>query len=95
MYISEMPMFSEALIWITMSKFEISICFLNIGGYGTLEELLEVITWAQLGIHDKPVISMLTKLIPCVMPTALLSAGNILAALSWFQELTMHPVSTL
>ncbi|GMN24823.1 hypothetical protein TIFTF001_000719 [Ficus carica] len=24
-------------------------------GYGTLEELLEVITWAQLGIHDKPV----------------------------------------
>ncbi|RVX03322.1 Cytokinin riboside 5'-monophosphate phosphoribohydrolase LOG3 [Vitis vinifera] len=23
--------------------------------YGTLEELLEVITWAQLGIHDKPV----------------------------------------
>lgn len=27
-----------------------------VGGYGTLEELLEVITWAQLGIHDKPVI---------------------------------------
>ncbi|GLT56794.1 hypothetical protein SLA2020_298110 [Shorea laevis] len=25
------------------------------GGYGTLEELLEMITWAQLGIHDKPV----------------------------------------
>ncbi|KAI5561000.1 hypothetical protein BDE02_16G083400 [Populus trichocarpa] len=35
------------------------------GGYGTLEELLEVITWAQLGIHDKPVISMFTILIPC------------------------------
>ncbi|XWS20971.1 hypothetical protein CRYUN_Cryun30bG0015100 [Craigia yunnanensis] len=29
------------------------------GGYGTLEELLEVITWAQLGIHDKPVIYFL------------------------------------
>ena len=29
-------------------------CFAS-GGYGTLEELLEVITWAQLGIHDKPV----------------------------------------
>jgi hypothetical protein len=29
--------------------------FLYEGGYGTLEELLEVITWAQLGIHDKPV----------------------------------------
>ncbi|KAI3822695.1 hypothetical protein L1987_10291 [Smallanthus sonchifolius] len=25
------------------------------GGYGTLEELLEVITWAQLKIHHKPV----------------------------------------
>ena len=24
------------------------------GGYGTLDELLEVITWAQLGIHAKP-----------------------------------------
>ncbi|KAE8715585.1 Cytokinin riboside 5'-monophosphate phosphoribohydrolase LOG5 [Hibiscus syriacus] len=24
-------------------------------GYGTLEELLEVTAWAQLGIHDKPV----------------------------------------
>lgn len=33
------------------------MCFLGMceGGYGTLEELLEVITWAQLGIHDKPV----------------------------------------
>lgn len=29
--------------------------FQLIGGYGTLEELLEVITWAQLGIHHKPV----------------------------------------
>eukprot|EP00897_Mesotaenium_endlicherianum_P000599 jgi/Mesen1/1053/ME000122S00046 len=25
------------------------------GGYGTLEELLEMITWSQLGIHAKPV----------------------------------------
>ena len=25
------------------------------GGYGTLEELLEVIAWSQLRIHDKPV----------------------------------------
>lgn len=25
------------------------------GGYGTLEELLEMVTWAQLGIHSKPV----------------------------------------
>ena len=25
------------------------------GGYGTFEELLEMITWAQLGIHAKPI----------------------------------------
>lgn len=30
--------------------------YIFVGGYGTLEELLEVITWAQLGIHSKPVI---------------------------------------
>jgi uncharacterized protein (TIGR00730 family) len=26
------------------------------GGYGTIEELFEVVTWAQLGLHAKPVI---------------------------------------
>ncbi|KAH7370642.1 hypothetical protein BKA65DRAFT_532240 [Rhexocercosporidium sp. MPI-PUGE-AT-0058] len=26
------------------------------GGYGTVEELMEVITWNQVGIHDKPVV---------------------------------------
>jgi len=25
------------------------------GGYGTLEELFEVVTWAQLGLHKKPI----------------------------------------
>ncbi|XP_072995740.1 probable cytokinin riboside 5'-monophosphate phosphoribohydrolase LOGL1 isoform X1 [Typha latifolia] len=28
---------------------------ITLGGYGTMEELLEMITWSQLGIHDKPV----------------------------------------
>jgi hypothetical protein len=26
------------------------------GGYGTLDELMEAVTWLQLGLHDKPVI---------------------------------------
>ncbi|KAI3409456.1 Cytokinin riboside 5'-monophosphate phosphoribohydrolase [Psidium guajava] len=34
------------------------------GGYGTLEELLEVITWAQLGIHRKPVSHFPSTLFP-------------------------------
>jgi uncharacterized protein (TIGR00730 family) len=25
------------------------------GGYGTGDELFEIVTWAQLGIHDKPI----------------------------------------
>lgn len=25
------------------------------GGFGTLDELMEVVTWRQLGIHDKPI----------------------------------------
>lgn len=38
--------------WAMTSNVKVDV---NEGGYGTLEELLEVITWAQLGIHDKPV----------------------------------------
>jgi predicted Rossmann-fold nucleotide-binding protein len=34
---------------------KMSCYFGTSGGYGTLEELLEIITWAQLGIHSKPV----------------------------------------
>jgi hypothetical protein len=26
------------------------------GGYGTLEELLEIVTWAQLRLHSKPIV---------------------------------------
>src|SRR5205085_11351402 len=30
------------------------------GGLGTLEEMLEILTWAQLGIHTKPVAALNT-----------------------------------
>lgn len=34
---------------------ELSDAFVALpGGFGTLEELFEVVTWAQLGIHEKP-----------------------------------------
>jgi uncharacterized protein (TIGR00730 family) len=28
------------------------------GGYGTLEELMEVVTWNQLGIHNRGVVAL-------------------------------------
>lgn len=35
---------------------ELSDAFVGLpGGFGTFEELLEIITWGQLGIHSKPV----------------------------------------
>jgi uncharacterized protein (TIGR00730 family) len=35
---------------------DLSYAFIALpGGYGTFEELFEVITWAQLGIHRKPI----------------------------------------
>jgi len=45
----------EAISRISWNLMSQCFCPFLIGGYGTLEELLEVITWAQLGIHDKPV----------------------------------------
>lgn len=35
---------------------EISDAFIALpGGYGTFEELFEILTWAQIGLHSKPV----------------------------------------
>ena len=34
---------------------DLADCFLALpGGFGTLEEFFEVVTWAQIGIHQKP-----------------------------------------
>lgn len=39
------------------AMFDLSDAFCVLpGGLGTLEELFEVVTWRQLGIHDKPII---------------------------------------
>lgn len=41
---------------------ELSDAFVALpGGYGTLEELLEAITWTQLGLHNKPVAILNTR----------------------------------
>ncbi|KAI8387387.1 hypothetical protein BD560DRAFT_320786 [Blakeslea trispora] len=31
------------------------------GGFGTMEEMLEMITWSQLNIHNKPIVLLNTK----------------------------------
>jgi predicted Rossmann-fold nucleotide-binding protein len=37
--------------------FELADAFIAIpGGLGTIDELVEIVTWRQLGLHDKPVL---------------------------------------
>ena len=37
--------------------FELSDAFVALpGGLGTLDETIEIITWRQLGLHDKPIL---------------------------------------
>src|SRR4030067_3839486 len=41
---------------------DISDAFIALpGGYGTFEELFEILTWAQIGLHNKPVGILNTK----------------------------------
>ncbi len=39
--------------------FELSDAFVALsGGLGTIDELVEILTWRQLGLHDKPVLAL-------------------------------------
>lgn len=55
------PELTELIVTETMHErklkmFELSDGIITLpGGYGTLEELFEMITWAQLGLHQKPI----------------------------------------
>ncbi|TMU56822.1 TIGR00730 family Rossman fold protein [Flagellimonas algicola] len=55
------PQITELIVVETMHQrkvkmHELSDGFIALpGGYGTLEELFEIITWGQLGLHQKPI----------------------------------------
>ncbi|WP_422348229.1 TIGR00730 family Rossman fold protein [Flagellimonas sp.] len=55
------PSISELIVVETMHQrklrmHELADGFMALpGGYGTLEELFEIITWGQLGLHQKPI----------------------------------------
>lgn len=39
--------------------FDLADAFIALpGGFGTLDELLEVATWSQLGLHEKPILAI-------------------------------------
>ncbi|XP_077227262.1 putative cytokinin riboside 5'-monophosphate phosphoribohydrolase LOGL10 isoform X1 [Tasmannia lanceolata] len=49
------PSVKFPLVFFELEFFLMFTIFKPLGGYGTMEELLEMITWSQLGIHEKPV----------------------------------------
>jgi uncharacterized protein (TIGR00730 family) len=54
------------------------------GGYGTLDEMFEIVTWRQLGLHDKPIVLVdldgywqaLEQLVDHFAAQGFISAGN-------------------
>jgi uncharacterized protein (TIGR00730 family) len=54
------------------------------GGFGTLEELFEVLTWKQIGLHDKPIVLVningfwdpLKKLMKSIVDKKFASSGD-------------------
>jgi len=55
--IQTQTMHERKKIMADMSDFAIALP----GGYGTMEELLEIITWRQLGIYNNPIIVLNTN----------------------------------
>lgn len=46
------------------------------GGYGTLEELLEMVTWNQIGMHSRPIVCLNVKNFFTPLRTLLLNAAD-------------------
>lgn len=49
-------MMNDRFLWLQSDAFVVFP-----GGFGTMEEMLEMITWSQLNVHSKPIILVNTK----------------------------------
>ncbi len=64
------------------------------GGFGTLDELFEILTWRQLGLHDKPIVMIdldgywrpLAALIDRMAAEGFVSAANV-QLLHWVERI--------
>ncbi|KAK6926922.1 LOG family [Dillenia turbinata] len=79
------------------NKSSFSDAALELGGYGTMEELLKIVAWSQLGIHEKPM-GLFDKGVEegCIADSArhiLLSARHIIGISRFRPFLSFRPSS--